>query len=109
MTKHLWRRRLKQLTKKAPGRREGALRDRRAKLLLEHLEERWVPSTLIISEVNPSGSGSSYGADWFDWTDVAGGNTVKTARIVEGKWSAAPDSPTLGNWEISLEIETFGF
>ena len=53
-----------------PSRRRGALKNRRSNLQLERLEGRTVPSTLAISEVDPSGSSRSYAADWFEVTNT---------------------------------------
>ncbi len=47
------------------------------------------------------------GADWFLWTDPVSG-TVREARFSEGGLNAAPLAGTLGYWEISSTIETWG-
>lgn len=46
------------------------------------------------------------GADWFDWVDPIDGLT-KTARIVNGKYTASPLNGLVTDWEVSMEIETW--
>ena len=48
----------------------------------------------------------SDGAGWFDWRDPVD-NTVKQARIVEGKYTATPLA-ALEYWRISMTLETWG-
>jgi hypothetical protein len=48
----------------------------------------------------------SRGADWFDWTDPVD-DTVKQARIVEGKVEATPLDKALINWVVSFDLETW--
>ena len=47
------------------------------------------------------------GADWFNWTDPVRG-TVKAARLVGGGLPAKPTAGTLGYWEITHSLETWG-
>ena len=47
------------------------------------------------------------GADWFNWTDPVSG-AVKIARFAEGGLKAQPLAGTLGYWEISQSLETWG-
>src|SRR5262245_10929955 len=66
-SRHRWFRRLIEQSSRG---RAGGLKRRGAHLRLEPLENRLVPSGLIISEVDPSGSSASYGADWFEVTNT---------------------------------------
>src|SRR5262245_29066554 len=66
---HRWLGRL--FSRSTSARRSQPLRSRRRTMLgIELLEHRRVPA-IIISEVNPTGSGTvTYGADWFEVTNT---------------------------------------
>lgn len=47
------------------------------------------------------------GASWFDMTDPVSGSTIQ-ARFVGGGYNATPMTADLENWEISVNIESWG-
>src|SRR6476646_157554 len=87
-----WRRWLGRLSAvPRPIRKRSAKKRQATPLTLQVLEDRSV-SAVIISEVDPSGSGRSYAADWFEVTNTGTSDVNLTGWKMDDNSNGSPAS-----------------
>jgi len=100
MSRHAFARKLISLVNKLQAKKSRLGERSSRRLSFESLERRDVPSALIISEVQPNGSSSSYAADWFEVT-----NTGNSELTITG-WKMDDNSNTFRNSISLLGVST---